>query len=362
MSVNSSHVDPNVVDPISVNWQQLSPFKWFEHLQRLSDSYIAAEDRLYWMNAMRDWLQHNISLTENSAPAYQNPQWSQETLEPVLVIMAELSYKLCDWPLIIEIHRYLQGFEHHTPETWSEVESLQLAVAYWQMGQLQEAKAHLASCLPFAEQDSPVISFYQQIERDISRTRFAVADCRDGELQLCLLEEQHLSSFSWVYNDPQIAKLCNLPDFSDDEQWFDWLEKEQSNSCKALFAVVHQKWGIIGSVCIEVRDGAGFFYYWLGQDFQGGGYGPKAVLLMLTLAEKYLAMGCCYAKVFDYNLPSQKAMSKMGFKPLPFKLAPPNQSQLYFYRGPERPLEFLKEQLAQLMRYTDVDNQLLPQQ
>lgn len=349
---------PGAGEPISVNWQNVSIAKWQTHLEQLNQSYVAPEDRLYWMSAMRQWRQFHIVEDSQNRPVYREPDWPLETLPGVLLVMCEVAYSLCDWAVIIELHQLLDKLDRAVDGAQFEIESLQRAVAFWQIGQLHQARDFLKRCITEVSPQSPVVAFYQQIENDISRCSIAPHDCSDGDILLCPLEEQHLSAFSWVYNDPQIAKLCNLPEFADDEQWFDWLAAEQSNPAKAVFAVMHQQWGFIGSVSIEVHDGVGFIYYWLGQDFQGGGFGPKAVLLMLSVAEKHFGMRACYAKVFDYNLPSQKALSKLGFNPLPFKLAAPNQTQIYFYRGEEKSLQQLAPELERLMRFTDVDNRL----
>ncbi len=344
---------------LSVQWQNVSPQKWYDHLHQLLSAEISPKDRLYWMSALQQWTQCNIQLSADGPICFKDSRWPQQALEPIIVAMAEVAYRLCDWPSIGYFHQLLDNCQRTDPQV--EVECLQRAVALWQMGQFEQAKQGLEPYLKQVEPQSPVHHFYAQLERDSLNCQFSESELTDGDIHLTPLEDQHLASFCWVYHDPQIAALCNLPDFAGDEQWFDWLSVEQSNPAKWLFAVCHRRYGMIGSVSIEVREGAGYIYYWLGQDFQGGGYGPKAVLLMLSLAERYLNLQSCYAKVFDYNLPSQKALSKMGFRPLPFKLAKPNQSQLYFYRGQERPLKAIQSELSRLMRYTDVGNELLAQ-
>ena len=47
-------------------------------------------------------------------------------------------------------------------------------------------------------------------------------------------------------------------------------------------------------------------------------------------------MDCCYAKVYQDNTPSQKAMAKIGFSELTIKAQPPYDNEIYYYRGPKR--------------------------
>jgi RimJ/RimL family protein N-acetyltransferase len=352
------------------DWTKVTPVMWQEQLARLVESYIDPKDRLYWMLSMRDWLQANLQCVDNasgqSTVQYSMAETDDDTLESNLRLMCELAYKLCDWVVIIKVHEYLDKLPEETTSVMANgdveqqliIQYLQLAVAYWQMGQLDNAEAFLRQKLQQLPPGTPLTDFYQHIQHDIARMVFESEIRQEDDLLLMPLEEQHLSGFSLVYDDPQIAKLCNLPDFSDDEQWFNWLDIDQNNAHKHVFAVIHKQWGLIGSVSIEVHDGVGFFYYWLGQDFQGGGLGPKAVLMLLQLAECHMGMKCCYAKAFEHNLPSQKAMAKMGFQILPFKVVADGDNQVYFYRGTDRPVSILGEELLRLAALTDAGSEI----
>ena len=351
----------------SPDWDKMTPLHWQQHTHQLSQSDIKATDRLYWMLTFRDWLKVNLHsrIDGQNRPVvqYTKTEWDNASIETNLILMCEVAYKLCDWALIIKMHQLLGQIPHRMDvETINErdiVEWLQLAVAHWQMGQLDEADQLLQVSGSRLGSENPLADFHHQIKQDMAQMPFELSDLCEGDLLLMPLEEQHLGGFSWVYHDPQIAKLCNLPEFGDDEQWFDWLDADQSNPAKQVFAVIHAEWGLIGSVSIEVHDGAGFFYYWLGQDFQGGGLGGQSVLLLLRLAGDKMGMTGCYAKAFAHNVASQKAMNKIGFNALPFKVAPPNEEQLYFYRGPDKPERELGEELVRMAAVTDVGNEIL---
>ena len=341
------------------DWQKMPALKWHETLVALNDTAIEGKDRLYWMLTFRDWIKVNLG-----ADGLCREQSTPEQKLTCLSLINQLAYRICDWPLMIDIYDYLSTIRQATQaDEYDEqfmVEVLHCAVAYWQLGLLDSSSELLIRYIPHFGEGSPLHQFYQQVNRDLESNHFSMSCPDNHELFICPLEEQHLSSFTWVYQDTQIAKLCNLPEFGNDEQWYQWLDTDQVNPDKHVFAVNHLHWGFVGVVSIEIHDGVGFFYYWLGQDFQGGGLGPQAVNLLLEIAQQHMDMTCCYAKVFKNNVASQKAMGKMGFKPVPFRIDHPNDDQMYFYRGEQKSSEIWLQELVNLAAITDIDSKILP--
>ena len=162
------------------------------------------------------------------------------------------------------------------------------------------------------------------------------------------MSEQHLEVFSWVYDHQSIAHLCNLPEFECDQHWLNWLHSCQANEHVYLFAIMHPQWGFIGSVSLELFNGVGYFYFWLGLDFQRQGFGPKAVDRLFSIGCDHLGLRCCYAKVYDYNQPSQKAMVKLGFKRLPVTLQPPADNEWLYHCGPDKSAQQIVSELEQM--------------
>ncbi|MBI0329765.1 GNAT family N-acetyltransferase [Burkholderia plantarii] len=153
-----------------------------------------------------------------------------------------------------------------------------------------------------------------------------------AELVLEPLGHHHLTDFAWQYHDPAIARLCCLPRFESNTHWHDWLE-DGLRGGKSVFAVLHREWGFIGCASLILHGPVGFFYYWLGRDFQGRGLGPRAVARLLDMARTQQGMRTCYAKVFDYNAPSRSALAKLGFEPLGIAGMAPHGDQLFYRRG-----------------------------
>lgn len=161
-----------------------------------------------------------------------------------------------------------------------------------------------------------------------------VPPIEDETLRLEPLGHHHCADFARQYWDPDIARLCCLPAFGDDGAWHRWLDECWGYGDQRLYAVLHRHWGFVGSVSLTLHDDLGFFYYWIGRGFQGHGLGPAAVRLLLADAFDRRGMRACYAKVFEHNAPSRRALARLGFEALDFRPAPPHDDELLYRLGP----------------------------
>ncbi|RVU33555.1 N-acetyltransferase [Rheinheimera riviphila] len=237
--------------------------------------------------------------------------------------LAALAHYLCDWPLLQMMQD--RGLWHPAP-----AEQVRPAIQFGQfaraLGVLEQSSAAGAAALRL----QPLRQALQQM---LHQQAFPLTALQRGAVSLTPLQFHHVADFIWQYADPNISRLCNLPAFPSAEHWMTWLYLCQQEPARQLFAVMHADYGFIGSVSLQVFDGIGFFYYWLGADFQGQGFGPLAVEVLMQLGRQHLGMDCCYAKVFDYNLVSNKAISKLGFQQLALRALPPSEAEVFYYRG-----------------------------
>lgn len=178
---------------------------------------------------------------------------------------------------------------------------------------------------------------------------------RDGLLRLEPLAHHHAADFAWQYYDPAIAERCCLPHFDDEAQWHRWLDTVHGYGDQLVFAVLHRDWGFVGCTSLVLHAGIGFFYYWIGRDFQGREFGPCATALMLEGARRRFGLRSCYAKVYDDNLPSRRALAKMGFDDLGICAAVPEQRQLFYRQGEPQVRERIVAELHELMAYLGSD-------
>ncbi|GAB2182334.1 hypothetical protein DLREEDagrD3_25570 [Denitratisoma sp. agr-D3] len=171
----------------------------------------------------------------------------------------------------------------------------------------------------------------------------------DDDLQLEPMGHHHIRDFAWQYYDPAIAERCCLPKFRSDNEWHEWLDDTYRYGDQGIYAVIHREWGFIGNVSLIQHAGIGFFSYWLGRDFQGKGFGPRAVALMLSFASERYGLHTCYAKVFDVNIPSRRALEKLGFEDIQVSAVSPDDNEMFYRRGPSADRDLIAEELHWLM-------------
>lgn len=237
--------------------------------------------------------------------------------------LAALAHHLCDWPLLLQMQA--RGL-------WQPTVAMQLLPAI-QLGQFAQALNTVEQCLARGESTGLLRPMQQALVQELRQQPYPLQALQQGQISLTPMQFHHVADFIWQYADPSIGQLCNLPVFQSAEHWMTWLYLCQQEPARHLFAVMHTDYGFIGSVSLQVFDGVGFFYYWLGADFQGQGFGPIAVNLLLQLGQQHLGMSCCYAKVFEYNLISNKAISKLGFQRLALRALPPSEAEVFYYLG-----------------------------
>ncbi len=282
---------------------------------------IDQDQRLAWMQWLRQQLEHPIA----------TPQQHE--------LLCQLSHQLCDWAALV----YL----------------LQDASTLADRRMRLHASWQLADCEHAFEQLRQLYWHYPRAQ--MQPWPYAEELCLQSPegLQLRPLGIDDLSAFCWQYSG-DIAERCNLPKFDSDEHWLHWLAEASNDPAQQPFAVIHPEWGLIGSVSLEVHGDSGFFYYWLGADFQQHGFGPAAVMTVLSWAEQTLGLRHCFAKVYDHNRPSLRAMQRMGFVPLSCSLAAPHDDERLFYLGAAYQQPWLFDRLQRLFIDMNCDYQLVP--
>jgi len=277
---------------------------------------LMAPDRVAWQQGLRQfWTRHGWGLA----------------MDRQLAIF-DMACDWDDWPLVIAVG---EALDQRRALTDSAI--IQLARAYWHMGESEAALTRLYPHLVTAPRDLGAYDLYDRIHAWSSHCHAVGLDDRtglhDSDLRLEPLGEQHLRDFAWQYQDPSIARLCCLPTFDSAQDWLDWLSDTYGYGDQLLFAVLHRQWGFVGVVSLILHRGVGFFYYWVGADYQGHGFGPGAVSLMLQLARTEYGMHACYAKAFTDNYPSRRGLQKLGFEPMAVRPAPPDDRECFYRLG-----------------------------
>lgn len=320
-------------------WQCLSNQDWpvrqvEAYLPRIvaQASSLSPEWRSRWISAL-----HTL---------WQRYSWAVDT--ETCKALLHLSSLWCSWPLAESIGNSLQA-----ADALDTGAALSLLNSCRHLGQHRRA-LDLAITLQFTRHDESAFSqaYQELLEWFAWRSRWGNIDgCDWGDKDLLLepMGHHHLSDFAWQYYDPAIAERCSLPTFQNGDQWYRWLDHIYRGGDQRVDAVIHRQWGFIGSVSLILHGGIGYFYYWLGRDFQGQGYGPRAVALLLAAATERYGLHTCYAKVYDYNSPSRKALEKLGFEDIQVSAAAPDDNEMFYRRGPAADRHRIAEELHWLL-------------
>lgn len=281
-------------------------------------------------------------------------------LQPVF--MAEAA-ELCAWPLVLGMHKRMKYRNQSKTHERAQRECLLLAGnAALQMGYLDEAEALLRELLlwdPHWERALELHHFLCDWKTFCACRGTGPHLPWNGEqLHLQLLGHQHLQSFAQIYSD-ETAYLCRLPSYASDQDWHQWLDAQHADAAERLFAVMHGHWGMIGVVSLVMHQRRGFFYYWVGEEFRGQGFGPQAVAVLLDTAREHWGIHTCFAKAYEFNQPSRTGLKKLGFEELRVRAAPPSENEVFFRWGPELGEQPLVEEMRWFYERIDCERRFL---
>ncbi|MBE7383701.1 MAG: GNAT family N-acetyltransferase [Leptolyngbya sp. SIO1E4] len=337
------------------------PTSWHQTLKTLCQRPINAQQRHYYLTFLRKKLFPNPNPENNHTFITILPTTT-------ILLLIKACQHLKDWPLIIHCCEEYQNRLNRAvtnPLSRHSLNNLHLlSQAYQHLGLYDLAQHTLQQAINHSGQPpQPLLDAYQQLQKQTTALPNGIDTLQVDPLILTPLQSHHEDNFRWQYADPTIAELCNLPDFNqdDEEDWQQWLRTNQT-AAKHLFAVNHRHWGFIGSVGLEHFKDVGFFHYWLGKDFRGQGYGPQAVTILLDWARRYLGLRCCYATTYRDNIPSRKALAKIGFQPIPLKVIlpdSPDYEEDLFYRGNHQSDRTLFSEISRLFIERDFEGQVV---
>lgn len=300
-------------------WDALEAAQWSLHAQQrllpevaIHAQALAPASRIAWLIRLREALHH----------AWAAPVCIRETL-------IRLAWAWADWPLLLAICERMEAAAE-LPD-WADA---LMATAQLRLGAAQTALVRARILALLHPQDRWAAEMHDALRRWIAFAERTAPAIVGDALRLEPLGHHHAEDFAWQYFDPAIAARCCLPTFADGAHWHRWLDRCWSYGDQRLYAVIHAEWGFVGSVSLILHDGIGLFYYWIGRDFQGHGIGPAAARLLLEDARAAGRMRICYAKVFEDNAPSRRALQKLGFDALDFRPAPPNADEVLYRLGP----------------------------
>ncbi len=154
-----------------------------------------------------------------------------------------------------------------------------------------------------------------------------------------LLGPHHASALYRLQGNPGLAESAGIECLYSTEHARDWIVRAQSEH-KYVLAIVHPDFGLIGVTGLECSPFAlspqgsrsARFYYWIGEEFQCGGYGTQAMQLLHQLTAQ-LGIQDIFSTVAESNGASQRVLAKLGYRRLPFALAGERNSCRFYHSG-----------------------------
>lgn len=151
-------------------------------------------------------------------------------------------------------------------------------------------------------------------------------------LHLEPLGHEHAPALLYQYRDRQIGIMTRLPELDTEQQVQDWISEQEQDQGRASFAVMHEYWGLVGVVSIHCAGDAGYFYFWIGSDFQDQGLGQQAAQLLFGLMVQQ-GVKNIFTSAYEDNLRSMHALTKLGFGKLEIKAKEPDENLVFFHLG-----------------------------
>lgn len=156
----------------------------------------------------------------------------------------------------------------------------------------------------------------------------------DAELSIEPLGQEHAASLLYPYRDEQIGIMARLPAMRNVAEAQAWIKEEAQADGRRSYAVMHACWGLVGVVGCHCAQAAGYFYFWIGSDYQQRGFGQRAAkLLFAQLAAS--GVSAIYSSVYKENLCSQHLMRKLALVQMDINTLPPDDAQYFYYLGKE---------------------------
>lgn len=154
-----------------------------------------------------------------------------------------------------------------------------------------------------------------------------------GTLRLMTLSPHHAQDFWLQYRDPSIAVMTALPAFEAIDDLLTWIEQHTQQDNKFVYAVIDSELGFVGVVSASCFEHSAFFYFWIGADYQGQGFGQRAAVTLFKHLSAIHQINAVYTCAFADNSRSISALSELGFCALPDQAIPPDDAYHFYVKA-----------------------------
>jgi type IV secretion system protein VirD4 len=267
-----------------------------------------------------------------------------------LVNFTVLAIKACHFALARAASAYAVEHVGDHPEA-----AYLLAEAEHLTGRLPEAIAAMRQAMA-QQHDSAFEHALEDLEdrrrRQDANVWFHREAAATEELRLEPLASHHAPAMLQQFRDRQLAAQTMLPALTALADTEAWIAAQSAQPGRMTCAVMHRDWGLVGAVSLYAQGGAGLFYFWIGPDHQGRGYGVAAATTLLMMAQDHAGIHDFFAASGNRNAQANAALDRIGFRTLDASIATPNGAFGFHYIGEEADDQPLRPRLAALCQAT----------
>ncbi|WP_377705331.1 GNAT family N-acetyltransferase [Pseudoduganella sp. UC29_71] len=255
-----------------------------------------------------------------------------------------------------------------------------LGVAYLHCGAYRAAARYLhrAAAVPYIDvKQSPARSRLLRLAELSSQCRALLGSQRirlaEGSaavtaspcaLSATLFGSHHALALWRLQRDPELARRAGVDCLSSIAAAEIWIGDARAH--QTVLAIMHPVCGLIGVAALLVplleimhNAGAARFYFWIGSDFQGQGFGTQAMELLYLVALRQ-GIRHLFSTVHVDNLGSRRVLEKCGGRALAFGLMGARPGHCFFHVGDDQGDAALHACLAELLAANQANEQLLP--
>jgi RimJ/RimL family protein N-acetyltransferase len=123
--------------------------------------------------------------------------------------------------------------------------------------------------------------------------------------------------------------MTDLPTFASVSEVCEWINEEEASKNSYNYAIILPVTGFAGFVNLIISEHAGFFTIWLGEKFQGLGFGAQTGRLICHHALQG-GLSVIFTAAFLTNHRSIQMLKKIGFETLPISAYAPHNDRTFF--------------------------------
>ena len=138
------------------------------------------------------------------------------------------------------------------------------------------------------------------------------------DITLRAIEESDLELLKEMINDPEIENMTGGYSYPvstyQQRKWFEGLSNRQDDLRVIIDTEEHGPIGVVMLTDIDWKNRTAQFHSKITSKLRGKGYGSKATNALVKYAFEQLNIHCIYSHIIEYNIASQRAKEKCGFK------------------------------------------------